>query len=157
MTTVYGITHRTKLNGKRIYYHIYMDTVAMIDHVRKFNIYILKLFRELKANDLREEHADNYAAFFTVKETPKRGRRVIWNQEAIRRVRDSFTGYWTLVTNTEADVGRALTQYRKWNHVKKQFDTLKNLLVGNRLRTKDTVSAETVVFLRFLSLIITEE
>ena len=155
-TTVYGITHRTKLNGKRIYYHIYMDTAARIDHVRKFNTYILKLSRELKVNDLLEEHADDYATFFTVEETPKRGRRVIWNQEAIRRVRDNFIGYWALVTNTEADAGRALTQYRKRDHVEKQFDTLKNLLAGNRLRTKDAVSAEAVVFLRFLSLIITE-
>jgi transposase len=155
-TTVYGVTHRTKLNGKRIYYHIYMDTAARIDHVRKFNTYILKLSRELKANDLREEHADAYAEFFTVKETPKRGRKVIWNQEAIRCHRDNFTGYWALVTNTESDAGRALTQYRKRDHVEKQFDTLKNLLAGNRLRTKDAVSAEAVVFLRFLSLIITE-
>ena len=154
--TVYGITHRTRLNGTRIYYHIFMDTAARIDHVRKFNTYILKLSRELQANDLQEEHTDDYAAFFTIKETPIRGRKVIWNQEAIRRVRDNYTGYWALVTNTESDAGEALTQYRKRDHVEKQFDTMKNLLEGNRLRTKDAVSAETVVFLRFLALIITE-
>jgi len=154
--TVYGITHQTKLEGKRIYYHIYMDTAARIDHVRKFSTYILKLSRELKANNLQEEHTDDYAAFFTVKETPKRGKKVIWNQEAIRTHRDNYIGYWALVTNTEPDAGRALTQYRKRDHVEKQFDTLKNLLEGNRLRTKDAVSAEAVVFLRFLSLIITE-
>jgi len=155
-TTVYGITHRTKINGKRIYYHIYMDTASKIDHVRKFNTYILKLSRELQANDLQEEHSADYTAFFSVKETPKRGRKVIWDQEAIRCQRDNFTGYWSLVTNIESSAGNALTQYRKRDHVEKQFDTLKNMIEGNRLRIKDSVSAEAVVFLRFLSLIITE-
>ena len=68
-----------------------------------------------------------------MKDTPKRGRKVIWNQEAIHNHRDNFTGSWALITNTESDAGRTLTQYRKWDHVEKQFDILKNLLGGNRL------------------------
>lgn len=130
--------------------------VLRYDHVRKIQHLYSEAFSWTISKWFSGEHVDDYATFFTVKETPKQGRKVIWNQGAIRSHRDNFTGYWALVTNTESDAGRALTHYRKRDHVEKQFDTLKNLLEGNRLRTKTAVSAEAVVFLRFLSLIITE-
>jgi len=154
--TVYGITHRTKLHGVPVYYHVYMDTARRIEHVRQFNTYMLQLGRELERNELKEAHLEDYTAYFTVKETPKRGRKVIWNQEAMHQERDNYTGYWALVTTAEADAGKALAQYRKRDHVEKQFDTMKNLLEGNRLRTQKPVSMEAIVFLRFLSLIIHE-
>ena len=47
-------------------------------------------------------------------------------------------------------------QYRKRDRVEKQFDNLTNMIDGKRLRTKGPVSNESIVFLRFLSLIITE-
>ncbi len=60
------------------------------------------------------------------------------------------------MTSSEPDARTALLQYRKRDKVEKQFDNLKNMIDGNRLRTKGTISNESVVFLRFLSLIITE-
>lgn len=154
--TVYGITSQTKLKNRKIYYHVYMDTAKRIDHVRKFNRYIVKLSKELESKELVAAHTEDYAAFFTVKDTPKRGRKVVWNQEAIRHERDNYIGYWVLVTTAEADAGRAHIQYSKRDHVEKQFDSLKNLLEGNRLRVQKPISAEAIVFLRFLALIITE-
>jgi transposase len=60
------------------------------------------------------------------------------------------------VTNNESDAATALCQYRKRDRVEKQFDSLKNMLDGKRLRTKGAVSNESIIFIRFLSLIITE-
>lgn len=155
-STVYGITHRTKLDGKRLYYHVFTDTAMRIEHVAKFNAYMVELSRELETGELVESHAEDYSLFFTVKETPVRGRKVIWNHDAIKAYRDRYVGYWSLVTSCEPDARTALLQYRKRDKVEKQFDNLKNMIDGNRLRTKGTVSNESVVFLRFLSLIITE-
>jgi transposase len=155
-STIYGITHPTKLNGKRIYYHIYTDTAMRIEHIATFNAYILGLSKELESQELVEEHQDDYEAFFTIKQTPKRGRKVIWDLEAIKSYRDRYVGYWALVTNNESDAATALCQYRKRDRVEKQFDSLKNMLDGKRLRTKGAVSNESIIFIRFLSLIITE-
>lgn len=155
-STIYGITHPTKLNGKRIYYHVYTDTAVRIEHIAAFNAYIRKLAQELESQELVEAHQDDYDTFFTVKQTPKRGRKVIWNLEAIKSYRDQYVGYWALVTNSESDAAAALCQYRKRDRVEKQFDMLKNMLDGRRLRTKGAVSNESIIFIRFLSLIITE-
>ena len=155
-STVYGITHRTKLDGKRLYYHVYTDTAMRIEHVAKFNAYMVELSKELESRELVEDHQEDYALFFTVKETPVRGRKVIWKNNVIKSYRDRYVGYWALVTNCEADARTALMQYRKRDRVEKQFDNLKNMIDGKRLRTKGPVSNESIVFIRFLSLIITE-
>ena len=155
-STVYGITHRAKLDGKRLYYHVFTDTAMRIEHVAKFNAYMVELSRELESQELVEAHAEDYSLFFTVKETPVRGRKVIWKNDVIKSHRDRYVGYWSLVTSCEADARTALMQYRKRDRVEKQFDNLKNMIDGNRPRTKGTVSNESIVFLRFLSLIITE-
>jgi len=155
-STVYGITHRAKLDGRRLYYHVYTDTAMRIEHVAKFNCYVLELSRELESRELVEAHAEDYSLFFTVKETPVRGRKVIWKNDVIKSYRDRYVGYWALVTSCEADARTALMQYRRRDSVEKQFDNLKNMIDGNRLRTKGSVSNESIVFIRFLSLIITE-
>ncbi len=155
-STVYGITHRTKQDGKRLYYHVYTDTAMRIDHIAKFNAYMVELSRELETQELVEAHLEDYELFFTVKETPVRGRKVIWKNDVIKSHRDRYVGYWSLVTNCEADARTALLQYRKRDRVEKQFDNLKNMIDGKRLRTQGSVSNESIVFLRFLALIITE-
>ncbi len=155
-STIYGITHKTKLNGKRIYYQIYTDTAMRIEHVARFNAYMIELSKELESQELVEEHQDDYTTFFTVRQIPKRGREIIWNSEAIKAYRDRYVGYWALVTNTESDAAAALSQYRKRDRVEKQFDNLKNMIEGRRLRTTGKISNESIVFIRFLSLIITE-
>lgn len=155
-STIYGKTHRSTLNGKRVYYHVYMDTARRVEHIAKFNAHIMQLSQELESGNLDDSHSQEYETYFTVKQTPKRGRKVTWKLDAIKEHRDKYVGYWALVTNTEPDALKALVQYRKRDRVEKQFDSLKNMLDGRRLRTKGPIANESIVFIRFLSLIITE-
>jgi len=43
---------------------------------------------ELETGQLVGNHADAYQTFFTVKETPVRGRKVLFNKEAIQKYRN---------------------------------------------------------------------
>ncbi len=60
---------------------------------------------------------------------------------------------WSLI---EPDAKTALVQYRKRDRVEKQFDMLKHMIDERRLRTNGPTAHESIVFIRFLSLIITE-
>lgn len=51
------------------------------------------------SGDTVKGHQKDYEMFFTIKETPKRGRKVEYNQDAIARYRKNTAGWFVLATN----------------------------------------------------------
>lgn len=153
---VYSQTHTTTIGKKRVYYHIYLDTSRRIDFVRKFNLYIKQLHKELDVNTPVENHQKDYDTFFKVEATPKRGRKVTCLMDVVKEHRDKYVGYWAILSNCEKDAATALAFYRRRDVVEKHFDDMKNTLDMERLRVQTPEVLETRTFIKFLALIINE-
>jgi transposase len=92
-----------------------------------------KLNLHRKANGTTYVYKD-YEEFCTIKETPKRGRRVIRNAEAITAARRQYVGYFAILTTKFKDPLDCLRVYREKDVIEKTFDDLKNELDMKRLR-----------------------
>ena len=81
---LYAITETKHWKGShRIYVHTYFDSFKAALDERKFNHRLLGWHDELSNNQTVTENQKYYDRFFIVKDTPKRGRKVEYNEEAI--------------------------------------------------------------------------
>jgi len=149
---VYGVTVRRPFCGKRTYYHVYLDTSAQQESANAFVAHIRELRGELERNEPDGAHEDEYKRFFTVSDTPKRGRVVRLIGQNVMDYRDRYAGYWILMTNCEKDAGKALAQYRRRDMIEKNFDDMKNELDMKRLRIQGTEAMESRTFIQFIAL-----
>ncbi len=78
-------------------------------------------YEELCSGSTVKEHQKDYERFFTVKETPKRGRKVEYNQEAIDVCRKNSVGWLVLATNDVKDPVKALEIYRMKDTIEKHL------------------------------------
>jgi transposase len=154
---LYGMSVKGKLDGKRIYQHIYFDTARRTEYILDFFADLDTFEQELISGDTKEANSFAYAQYFTVKRTPKRGLKVTRNKEAIDAYKSDRAGYWVIISNCEKDAKKALQAYRARSRVESAFDDLKNELDMKRIRThnKDTMRGR--VFVQFLALIITSQ
>ena len=63
--------------------NVYFNSIRAALDEKKFSHRIRMEYEELCSGRMVKEHQKDYERFFTVKETPKRGRRVEYNQEVI--------------------------------------------------------------------------
>jgi len=154
---LYGMTILSKMEGKRVWKHVYFDGARRIDHIESLFASLAIWEEELKSGDIKEKNQWAYDRYFTVKTTPKRGLQVKRNQESINAYKTDRAGYWVIVTNCEKDAAAALYAYRERSLVESQFDDMKNDLAMARFRTHgpDTMRGRT--FVQFLALIITAQ
>ena len=96
----------------------------------------------------------DYDRFFIVTETPKRGRKVDYNQEAIDRYRRNTAGFFVLASNDIKDPVKALEIYRMKDSVEKHFDDLKNDLDMKRLRIHSSSAMDGRLFVQYIALIL---
>ncbi|MCL1982679.1 MAG: hypothetical protein FWG53_06320 [Clostridiales bacterium] len=75
--------------GHRCYVHVYYDSLKAEMENRKFDRLLYACRQELSSGELRDGHKAHCEKFFTVKETPKRGQKVEYRQEAIGKHRES--------------------------------------------------------------------
>jgi hypothetical protein len=80
---IYATTVVSKLAGKRIWYHLYFDTLAFKESLLRLFEKIAVCETELKSGNLKPSHTELYEKYLIVKETPRRGRSVKRNQEEI--------------------------------------------------------------------------
>lgn len=139
---------------RRAYLHIYFNPQLMTDDRVDFDRRILQLERELFEGQWIEAHAEQYKQFFTVKETPKRGRKVLRNAEAITAARKRYVGFNAILTTKFKDPLEALRVYREKDVIEKSFDDLKNELDMKRLRVHDSKRMKGRTFIQFLALIL---
>jgi hypothetical protein len=151
---IYGMTLLGKVANKRVWQHIYYDTARRTEHIIAFFSNIFKWEAELISCNTDKANAWAYEKYFTVKETPKHGRKVTRNQEAINAYKTDRAGYWVILSNCDKNAASALSAYRERALVESQFDDMKNDLDMPRLRThgQDTMRGRLLV--QFLALVI---
>jgi transposase len=138
---------------RRCYAHIYYNSRAAAQATDSFTEELLGYKQELETETLVTSHENAYNAFFTVKETPVRGRQVVFNHEAIQQYRNQYAGFYVLLTNDIKDSVEALWVYRNRDNVEKCFDDLKNQLDMKRLRVHSSSHMDGRLFVQFIALI----
>lgn len=139
---------------RRTYLHLYYNAHIAADAVDSFTEELLTYKDELESGNLLKEHAEAYKTFFVVHETPVRGRKVLYNNEAIDKHRKQYAGFFAILTNDMKDPVQTLMVYRNKDVVEKCFDDLKNQLDMNRLRIHGSASMAGRFFVQFIALIL---
>jgi transposase len=154
---IYATTKVSKLAGKRIWYHVYFDTLAKEASLLRLFEKIAICERELQSGQLDKGHAELYGKYFIVKETPKRGRTVKRNMDEIKKYKTDYAGFWVISTNAEKDASETLRAYRKRNDVECHFKDLKDELDMDRLRMHSDATVTGRLFVQFIALVILEQ
>jgi len=118
-------TLSTRKQSKRIYVHVYYNAQTAVADYESFLSKMHQWEEELKHGPL-EKNREYYETYFITQETPKRGLRIEYNQEAIESYKKNTSGYLVLLSNDIKDPVRALDVYRDKDVVEKTFDNLKN-------------------------------
>lgn len=139
---------------KRCYLHIYYNAHAAAVVTDGFTEELLGYKEELEKGLVISGHEEAYKTFFIIKETPVRGRRVLFNNEAIEKHRNRYAGFYALLTNDIKDPLQALMVYRNKDTVEKCFDDLKNQLDMKRLRIHSSPAMDGRLFVQFIALIL---
>lgn len=145
--------HRWGENRHRAYLHIYYNAEHAADEFDRFTRQLIAYRNELLNGNRTEEHEDYYNRYLIVKETPKRGLRITFNEEAIQKHRRRYSGFFCILSNKIADAKKALSVYRTKDVVENSFDDLKNHLDMKRLRVHTAKAMDCRLFLQFLALI----
>lgn len=154
---LYADTELIKWKGHRCYLHIYFDSIKSALDEKKFSHRILMEYEELSFGNTVKEHQKDYERFFIIKEMPKRGRKIEYNQEAIDTYRKNSIGWFVLATNDIKDSVRALEIYRMKDAVEKHFDDLKNDLDMKRLRIHSSAAMDGRLFIQYIALILSSQ
>lgn len=148
---LFAVTEHITWNHHRMYLHTYFDPVKAALDAKKFGHKIRCEYQELVSGKLVKEHQKDYERFFTVRETPKRGRKVEYNQPKIDAHQKNTVGWFVLATNDIKDPVQALEVYRLKDAVEKNFDDLKNDLDMNRLRVHSAQAMDGRLFIQYIA------
>ena len=140
---------------RRCYVHLYYNSYIAAATANDFTEQLLVCKQELESNQPVIEHEDAYNNFFIVKETPVRGKKVLFNHEAIEKYRNRYAGFYVILTNDIKDPMEALRIYRDKDAIEKCFDDLKNQLDMKRLRVQSSTAMDGRLFVQFIALILT--
>ena len=143
----WGTEHR------RCYVHLFYNAYTAAAATDGFTEELLTGKEELESDQLVSTHEEIYKTFFTIKETSVRGRKVLFNNEAIEKYRNRYAGFHVILTNDINDPVEALRVYRNKDAIEKCFDDLKNQLDMKRLRIHSSASMDGRLFVQFIALI----
>ena len=139
----------------RCYRHVYYDNKKAAGNYSSFLLSIAELKRELEEGRYVAAHQVKYERYFIVKETPKRGRKVIVrDDEAVREYKNNMAGFFVLLSNDIKDSVSALKIYRDKDAAEKGFDDMKNALDAKRLRIHSAQAMKGRMFIQFVALTI---
>lgn len=138
----------------RVWKHVYYDPVRKERETARLMGKLNECREELESGDLDERNRPYYEEYFTVKETPKRGRKVRLNDDAVRAFVEGGSCYWVIVSSVEKDAGRCLRMYRERNNAEVHFDDLKNAIDCGRLRVHNGRTLDGKLFVSFIALIL---
>jgi transposase len=141
-------------NRRRVYLHIYYNARNAAEEFDRFTRKLLMYKEEVESGKRVKEHEESYARFLVVKETPKRGLRVSFNEEEVRKSRKRYVGFFCILTSAIKDSMDALAVYRAKESVENSFDDLKNHLDMKRLRIHTSTAMDSRIFIQFLALIL---
>jgi transposase len=137
---------------RRIYVHVYYNGQRAEDEKARFNRALsLTESAILSGSELTDPQQAMCQKYLRVSETPKRGFKVEYSEEDIRKHLDSI-GYFVLMTNEIKDPESALEVYRRKDMVEKAFDNLKERLEMRRTQVHSDEMLAGRFFLQFLAL-----
>jgi transposase len=146
--------HKWGENGRRTYLHVYYNAQQAARDFDKFTRKLLQYKQELESGNRIEAHEENYTRFFIVKETPKRGCKISFNDAVIQQCRKRYAGFFAILSTLIKDPMEALRVYRAKDVVENSFDDLKNQLDMKRLRMHTSAAMDSRLFIQFLALIL---
>lgn len=153
--TLYGKTvYKTTKEYGRTWYHIFYDPVRKDKLVASFMVKLKACYDELVSGKEIEGHRSLYEQYFIVKETPKRGRKVMQNDDAVKEYLENDSCYWILIGTSKRSAPQALQAYRNRGEVELNFDDLKNVCDLNRLRCHSSATITGKIFINFVALIL---
>ena len=137
---------------RRAYLLLFFNPEKAAKDLVESNDYMSSLYNDLIQNDLRDYRAKDYEKYFYVKETPKRGRKVLPKEDAINE-RARNHGYFALLSNEVNDPYEVLSLYRSKEIVEKAFGNLKERLNFRRMQVSSELSLNGKLFVEFVALI----
>ncbi|BBB89568.1 MAG TPA: hypothetical protein PKA28_16610 [Methylomusa anaerophila] len=137
---------------RRAYLLLYYSPEKAAKDQVDMNNYLTSLFSDLKEGSEREYCAKDYAKYFEVTQTPKRGRQVKPREDVIREEARNY-GYFALLSNEVKDPCEALSLYRSKDIVEKAFGNLKERLNFRRMQVSSELSLNGKLFVEFVALI----
>ena len=137
---------------RRAYLHLYFNPEKYADDGKAFSRKLDVLKEELLTGHRVPEHERDYAKYFEVTETPKRGISVTVKQDAVQAARERY-GFFVLISNEVKDPVTALSLYRMRDVVEKAFWNVKERLNLRRTLVSSETALEGKLFVEFISLI----
>ncbi len=147
------VSHPWGRAGTQSYLHLYFNTRQAAEESDRFDGELSKYEDELAGGRRVREHEEYYQRYFVLKETPKRGLEISFNDEAIQRSRKRYAGLFCILSNAIKAPAPALLAYRARDAVETSFDDLKNHLDMKRLLMHSSAAMDARLFLQFLALI----
>ncbi|NOY74253.1 MAG: transposase [Kiritimatiellaeota bacterium] len=145
--------HKWGEGNHRAYMHVFYNAERAASDFDTFTRKLIAYKNELETGKTVEQHDEFYQRYLIVKETPKRGRRILFNESEIQKYRKKYSGFFRVMSNTIKNASRALEVYRAKDIVENCFDDLKNHLDMKRLRVHDSAAMDGRLFLQFIALI----
>ena len=137
---------------RRAYLLLYYDPEKAGKDEVEMNDYLTKLHCDLRDSDLKDYRTKDYEKYFYVKETQKRGRKILPKEDAMREKAKNF-GYFALLSNEIKDPTEALVLYRSKDIAEKAFGNLKERLNFRRMQVSSELSLNGKLFVEFIALI----
>ncbi|MBN2222593.1 MAG: transposase [Vallitaleaceae bacterium] len=137
---------------RRMYMHIYFSGEKALEHENRFNAMLDKLETELISGNRNPEHEKQYAKYFEINTTPKRGTKVTVKQEIVKKAEKDY-GFFVLISNEIKDPITALETYRNKDLIEKAFGNLKERLNLRRTAVSSESALEGKLFVQFVALI----
>ena len=137
---------------RRMYLHLYFNPDKCSDDGKALNRKLDTLKAEILSGKRVPEHEKDYKKYFIIKETPKRGVSLTYNQKVIDAARERY-GFFVLISNEVKDPVTALSLYRMRDIVEKAFWNIKERLNLRRTLTSSESSLEGKLFVEFVALI----
>ncbi len=136
---------------RRIYLHFYYNDQKATDDKARFNAKLDRLENNLIEGDPDPADEKLYQKYFTINETPVRGKTYSFKEDAIRKAEKNF-GYFALMTNGIKDPVEALRIYRLKDLIEKSFGNLKERLSMRRMSVASEENFEGKLFVQFVAL-----
>ena len=141
----------TVTDKRRVYIHIYFNDQHCTDDRDRFNHMLDRYEDELRSGHHNPEHEKAYAKYFVLHETPARGLKISYKEDAIRQAERDY-GYFVLMTNGIKDPVEALRTYRLRDLIEKSFGNLKERLDMRRMSVSSEENFEGKLFVQFIAL-----
>jgi transposase len=145
--------HKWGEKKHRAYVHVFYNAERAATDFDKFTRRLISYKHELESGERVERHEEFYQRYFKIKETPKRGLRIEYEENEIQKQRKKYCGFFCVLSNTIKSPLKALEVYREKDVVENCFDDLKNHLDMKRLRVHNSAAMDTRLFLQFIALI----